>query len=91
MKNQSAKQRKRQRLLSERKRVRVEAQINEAGYAWCDRCGIPAGTSVDEAVLNLQGHHKKHRGMGASYNREGIDDDDNIWLLCSRCHRHVHA
>lgn len=91
MRSESPKQAKRRRLLSERKRDRIQAQIDEAGYAWCEGCGVPVASTVEEAMTKLQGHHKKHRGMGASYNRPGIDDDDNILLLEERCHRREHA
>lgn len=92
MKNQSAKQRKRQRLLSERKRSRIERDIAEKGYAKCDgeKC-VRLFSDPERAMRELAGHHRAHRGMGASYNREGIDDDENIKLLCHRCHRLEHA
>lgn len=91
VKSQSAKQRKRTRLLSERKRARLAREIDARGFAMCEGgCGR-VFADLELAMAGLAGHHAKHRGMGASYNREGIDDDENIRLLCSTCHRREHS
>lgn len=91
MRSQSDRQRKRNRLLSEVKRAKVRDQIERFGFAMCEECGGSRRVEEREAMETLHGHHRKHRGMGASYNRPGIDDPENILLLCNGCHRRAHG
>lgn len=83
MRQQSAKQAARERLLRERKHARIEKAISKDGFAYCDECGLSFGP--ESAFDCLEGHHIIQRSLG------GTDDDTNIVLLCSRCHRRIHG
>lgn len=90
MRRQSAKQAARERALAKQKKLHVERLIKENDRIYCEGgCGR-FFEDEESALAGLHGHHIKHRGMGASYNRPGIDDEDNITYLCPGCHRRAH-
>ena len=90
MQRQSKKQAARERELSKQKKLHIERQLKENDRIFCDGgCGR-FFTDLESALAALQGHHHAHRGMGASFNRPGIDAPQNLRYLCWLCHRRAH-
>lgn len=90
MRRRSKEQAQRERALKAQKYSVFAERLQKKGRISCDGdCGL-FFVDMDMALSRLSGHHVKLRKMGASYHREGIDDESNLSYLCFRCHEAKH-
>ncbi len=62
----------------------VRGAIIERANHLCEKCFSPGD------FLGLSIHHIKHKGMGGTSTPD-VDSEDNLILLCAKCHRKEHG